>query len=151
VGTSSDVSEPSAIIPSAIIPSAIVAAGLGKLPPFGAAALKLLQVSWDDDSPAEGPEEVFKSDPALTAELLLLSNSAFYGRRTQVQSIRGAIKVLGLERVRSLGITIALRSQMGRGARLPYLATVWRTALPRRWRRRRSAKCTGCPACIHSA
>jgi HD-like signal output (HDOD) protein len=87
--------------------------------------MRLLNISLDDDSAEDGCEEIFKSDPALTAELLLLSNSAFYGRRTQIQTIRNAMKLLGLERVRCLAVSIALRSQMSHGARPPYLATVW--------------------------
>ncbi len=87
--------------------------------------MRLLKLSLDDDSAEEGCEEIFKSDPALTAELLLLSNSAFYGRRTHVETIRHAMKLLGLERVRCLAVTIALRSQMGHGERPKYLASVW--------------------------
>ena len=87
--------------------------------------MRLLKLSLDDDSAEAGCEESFKSDPALTAELLLLSNSAFYGRRAQIHTIHNAMKLLGLERVRCLAVTIALRSQMGHGARPPYLATVW--------------------------
>ena len=115
----------STITAPAFDPAAIIAAKLGSLPPFRPAAMKLLKISLEDDSAEEGCEEIFKSDPALTAELLLLSNSAFYGRRAQVHTIRSAIKLLGLERVRCLAVTIALRSQMGHGARAPYLATVW--------------------------
>ena len=106
-------------------PSVVLAASLAKLPPFRPAAMKLLQVSWSADSAAASCEAIFESDPALTAELLALSNSAFYGRRMQILTIRKSMRMLGLERVRCLAITIALRSQMGHGARHPYLATVW--------------------------
>ena len=49
---------------------AVIAGKLSKLPPFGPAVLKLLSISLDGESVLESFEEVFKSDPALTAELL---------------------------------------------------------------------------------
>src|ERR1035437_3949120 len=65
------------------------------------------------------------SDPALTAELLVLANSAAYGGRSRVQSISVAIRYLGPERVRSIAATSALRSHTQRGQPDPYLASVW--------------------------
>jgi HD-like signal output (HDOD) protein len=104
---------------------AAIAGKLSKLPPFGPAVLKLLNISLDDGSAATSFEEVFKSDPALTAELLVMANSAAYGGRSRVQTIRQAIRHLGLEAVRSMAATSALRSHTQRGQPHQYLASVW--------------------------
>jgi HD-like signal output (HDOD) protein len=104
---------------------AAIAGKLSKLPPFGPAVLKLLSISLDDELAAKSFEEVFKSDPALTAELLVMANSAAYGGRSRVQTIRRAIHDLGLEAVRSMAVTSALRSHTHRGQRHEYLASVW--------------------------
>jgi HD-like signal output (HDOD) protein len=104
---------------------ASIAGKLSKLPPFGTAVLKLLSISLEDESALTSFEEVFKSDPALTAELLVLANSAAFGGRSRVQTIGVAIRYLGLERVRSMAATSALRSQTQRGPRHQYLASVW--------------------------
>ena len=98
---------------------------LAQLPPFGPAVLKLLSISLNDDSARKSFEDVFKSDPALTAELLVLANSAAFGGRARVQTIRVAVRYLGLERVRSMAATSALRSHTHRGQRHEYLASVW--------------------------
>ena len=104
---------------------AAIAGKLSKLPPFGPAVVKLLSISVDDDSAPKSFEEAFKSDPSLTAELLVLANSAAFGGRVRVQTIGVAIRYLGLERVRSIAATSALRSHTQRDKSDPYLASVW--------------------------
>ena len=104
---------------------AVIAGKLAKLPPFGPAVVKLLSISVDDESAPQSFEDAFMSDPALTAELLVLANSAAYGGRSRVQSISVAIRYLGLDRVRSIAATSALRSHTQRGQPDPYLASVW--------------------------
>jgi HD-like signal output (HDOD) protein len=102
-----------------------IAAKLSRLPPFGPAVLKLLNISLDDVSALTSFEEVFKSDPALTAELLVMANSAAYGGRARVQTIGQAVRHLGLEHVRSLAATSALRSHTRCSPRHHYLSSVW--------------------------
>lgn len=104
---------------------AVIAGKLSKLPPFGPAVLKLLSISVDDESVLESYEEVFKSDPALTAELLVMANSAAFAGRSHVETIGVAIRYLGPERVRSMAATSALRSHTRRGQPDEYLASVW--------------------------
>ena len=79
---------------------------LSKLPPFRPAALKLLNLSMNDYAPIAEFELAFGSDPALTADLLLVANSAEFGLRSRIETIRHAVAYLGLDRVRSLACTI---------------------------------------------
>jgi len=81
---------------------------LTKLPPFHPAAMKLLTISGESETAISEFERAFKSDPALTADLLMVANSAAFGFRARVDNIRHALSLLGLERVRSLGFTIAM-------------------------------------------
>jgi HD-like signal output (HDOD) protein len=81
---------------------------LTKLPPFHPAAMKLLTISGESETAISEFEKAFKSDPALTADLLMVANSAAFGFRARVDNIRHALSLLGLERVRSLGFTIAM-------------------------------------------
>ena len=104
---------------------AAIAGKLSRLPPFGPAVLKLLSISLDDASALKSFEEVFRSDPALTAELLVMANSAAFGVRLRVQTIGVAIRHLGLERVRSIAATSALRSHTRGGEPPQYLASLW--------------------------
>jgi HD-like signal output (HDOD) protein len=99
---------------------------LSKLPPFHSAALRLLNVSSESDSAVSEFEDAFSADPALTADLLLVANSAAFGLRSRVATIRHALAFLGLERVRSLASTIALGYYVRNMPRHPYLTTIWR-------------------------
>jgi len=98
---------------------------LSKLPPFHPAVLKLLNISVESDTADRDFELAFGSDPALTADLLLVANSAQFGIRSQVATIRHAISYLGFERVRSLAATIAVSSFVRGIARNDGLRPVW--------------------------
>ena len=124
---------------------AVIAGKLSRLPPFGPAVLKLLNISLDDESALTSFEEVFKSDPALTAELLVIANSAAFGGRSRVQTIGVAIRHLGLERVRSMAATSALRSHTQRGQRHQYLASVWAHGIASAVAAEALGRACGCP------
>jgi len=98
---------------------------LSKLPPFHGAALKLLNVSVDASSAIAQFEEAFKSDAALSAELLLVVNSAAFGVRTRIESIGHAITFLGLERVRALANTVAFSSYVRNVPRTECVRRMW--------------------------
>ena len=104
---------------------AVIADKLSRLPPFGPAVVKLLSIPLDDELVFESYEEVFKSDPALTTELLVMANSAAFAGRSHVETIGAALRYLGLERVRSMAATSALRSHTQRGDPDHYLGSVW--------------------------
>ena len=89
-------------------PQAAVFDRLTKLPPFHPAAMKLLTISGESETAISEFERAFKSDPALTADLLMVANSSVFGFRARVDNIRHALTLLGMERVRSLGFTIAM-------------------------------------------
>lgn len=98
---------------------------LSKLPPFHGAALKLLNISSDSGTAVSDFEMVFRTDPALTADLLLVANSALFGNRAKIGSIRHAITHLGLDRVRSLGSTIALSFFVRNQPRTAFVRHIW--------------------------
>jgi putative nucleotidyltransferase with HDIG domain len=80
---------------------------LCNLPRLNPGATRLLAVSAESDSELEQFEEIFGSDPALTAELLLVANSAEFGLRGSVPNIKFALMLLGTERIRRLAVTLA--------------------------------------------
>src|ERR1022692_3919619 len=81
---------------------------LAALPPFPSAALRLLSISTDSDTAIEEYEDAFKSDPALAAELLRGANSIEFGLVGRVDNIRQALTLLGLDRVNSSPLALAL-------------------------------------------
>lgn len=98
---------------------------LSKLPPFHPAALKLLNVSSETDTAIRDFEAIFKVDPALTADLLLVANSVMFGGQARIGTIRHALTHLGLERVRSLAATISLSFFVRNQPRAAYVRHIW--------------------------
>ena len=98
---------------------------LCKLPLFNTFALQMLSVSLDSDSALEETEALFKADPALAADLLQIANSVEFGLASRVGTIRHALTILGLERVRSLVMTIAMHLYMRQGPRHSHTQAVW--------------------------
>jgi HD-like signal output (HDOD) protein len=97
---------------------------LSRLPPFHPAAMKLMAIFSESDSAIEDFERVFRSDPALSADLLVMANSAAFGVRMRVGSIRHALTVLGLDRVRDLAINVMLAGYM-RKQPIDQVRSIW--------------------------
>lgn len=102
---------------------------LGALPPFPAVALRLLEALADEDISIRQVVELVNSDPAFAAELLRVANSPLYGFSHQVLSVQHATVTLGLEFVKALSMTVAMRAYLKTAMRLPTLRRCWRHSL----------------------
>ncbi len=69
-----------------------------KLPPFPDVVWKVMSLI-RTTAPVSEIEAVIKYDPAITAKVLALSRSAYYGRKHDVSSLQDAILVLGGHRL----------------------------------------------------
>ncbi|NKN34391.1 sensor domain-containing diguanylate cyclase [Marichromatium bheemlicum] len=77
---------------------------VGELPPAPAAAVKLLRLANDDDSDVAAIARVIETEPALTARVLQVVNSAFYGFPRRIRSISRAVTLLGFSAVRQAAL-----------------------------------------------
>ncbi len=57
---------------------------------------------------AQNLEEIIREDPILTAKILKLANSSYYGLKGEVSSIARAVVILGFEEVKNLVIGLSL-------------------------------------------
>jgi EAL and modified HD-GYP domain-containing signal transduction protein len=80
-----------------------------RLGPGQAVALQLLSRLSDPNVTAREVEQILRTDPALTVRLLKIANSAHSGRR-QLGSIRDAVVLVGLARLRAWMVLIATES-----------------------------------------
>ncbi len=78
------------------------------LPPFPAVALQLMGLLDDDEVPMKDVVTLLRVDPALSAEILRVSNSALYGLSRRIDNVSHAVVVLGTESVKRLALTVAL-------------------------------------------
>src|SRR5215475_4662236 len=80
---------------------------LNRLPPFNQTAVKILSLQFGANDSLTELEACFRLDPLLTSQLLVAANSAAFGLRSRISTIRHALTLLGLDRIRSLVATVA--------------------------------------------
>jgi len=80
-----------------------------ELPSVPHVALKLLNLLNIPNINLQKIEEVILSDQALTAKILKIANSAFYGLRRQIQLVNEAINVLGFKTLKDIVIIASVR------------------------------------------
>ncbi|MBV2136035.1 MAG: HDOD domain-containing protein [Candidatus Thiodiazotropha sp. (ex Ctena orbiculata)] len=79
------------------------------LPPLSATASRLLAMVGDDRFSLEDLALVINQDPGLSARILGLANSAYFGQKNPILTVEDAIiRVLGLNMVKSLAFSIAV-------------------------------------------
>jgi putative nucleotidyltransferase with HDIG domain len=80
-----------------------------ELPSVPHVALKLFNLLNIPNVNLQEIEEVILSDQALTAKILKIANSAFYGLRRQIQLVNEAINVLGFKTLKDIVIIASIR------------------------------------------
>lgn len=75
---------------------------MNSFPSMSGIAAKVLKLLDDPDASAGQVEQLLKQDPSLTANLLKLTNSAYFGIPSKVGSVRHAIAMLGWKRLSKL-------------------------------------------------
>ncbi len=79
-----------------------------ELPTLPAIVPKVLSLVDSELSSASNIAEVISNDPALSAKILKVANSAYYGFSKHITNLENAIGLLGLNMVRSLALSIGI-------------------------------------------
>lgn len=88
-----------------------------EIPSIPPVLVKIMQTLDEDIGSARELETLILNDPALSARLLRLANSAFYSFHAGVKTISQAIALLGTNLVMSLAIDINIFDPFTRGAK----------------------------------
>ena len=78
---------------------------LNSLEPLPQVAMRVLELSRRDDLIPRELADVVKTDPAITAKVLKLCNSAFYGFRREIGSVEEASNMIGTRALTNLVLT----------------------------------------------
>jgi HD-like signal output (HDOD) protein len=113
--------------PLRVIPDAVQRLLL-RIPPLSHAAARLYALS-DENADLREIGALISTDPSLSALLLRLVNSPLFGVRQPVTGILQAVALLGLNRVRVLATTAALRMLVSPATASPTLTRCWRHSL----------------------
>ena len=87
-------------------------AGIDTLPSLPSVYAKLQEVLRDPDASMDQVAGVIEQDMAMTAKLMQLVNSSFFGLYTKVGSPARAVKLLGLETVKVLILGVQIFAEM---------------------------------------
>jgi HD-like signal output (HDOD) protein len=98
-----------------------------EIPPFRHVAIQLLRTVGEPNASFGQIANLLKTDSVLTLELLRVANSPLFCRRREITSVLHAIAFLGLDLVRSLAVTAALRGMVGQGSEIVHAC--WRHSL----------------------
>lgn len=90
----------------------------GDLPPMPTVAAKVNELATDPNSSAADFRRIVEADQALTARILRMANSAFYGLNHRVTTLTHAVVVLGFKTLQSLVVASASKSLYGGSGRL---------------------------------
>lgn len=88
--------------------------GASRLPVLPKVTIRLLKALDSPNSSSKGIAVIIEAEPSLTARILKLANSSFYGQRGLISKVHNAVVVLGLKTIRSLALTVwthTLRTQ----------------------------------------
>lgn len=100
--------------------------------------IKALNIIKDDKAGTKELSEIMSYDQALTAQVLKLVNSAYYGFAQEITSIKNAIALLGMTQTKNIVIAVAMKpmltSQCGRN--------MWRHSIKTAFACEHIAKCT---------
>lgn len=78
------------------------------LPTLPSVITQIIKMVEDPDTSAADMNSVISQDPSLTAKVLKLVNSAFYGFSRQISTVREAVVILGFNRVKSLALSASV-------------------------------------------
>lgn len=84
------------------------------LPTLPVIAQKVLMLADDDETSAEKLTALISSDQALSVKVLSLANSAYYGHRAKIGTIRHAVIVIGTNMLKQLSLSVLVCGTLGR-------------------------------------
>lgn len=85
------------------------------LPTLPTVVTQLISVVGDPASSARQIAQLVSTDQALTAKILKVANSAFYGFSREIATVQLAIVVLGIEMVKNIGLSVAVLKRFSEG------------------------------------
>lgn len=99
------------------------------IPVFAPVAIQLLNIVSQENVGLNKLATLIRVDPGFSVEVLRLANSPLFGARREITSILHAISMLGLNRLKSMAMTVAVRDFLAPARNAAMFAPCWRHAL----------------------
>jgi len=88
-----------------------------KLPSFPQVAVKLLEASKNGTASLGDLSKILETDPVISARVLEIVNSAFYGIGRQVIKLSDAVTLLGLDEIKKIALEMTVFEKMFKSGR----------------------------------
>lgn len=82
-----------------------VKASIEKMPTLSPVVHKIIEVANDRSSSAQDLTDVIQLDPVLTAKVIKMVNSAYFGLPQQIKSLKQAVVMLGINTVKNVALS----------------------------------------------
>ena len=108
-----------------------IMAKVDAFPSIPGSTVKLLKMLEDSETPVQAIEDVLRLDPGMTANVLKLTNSAYFGLPSKVGSVKRAVMLLGMKKIKQLVMASCMGTVMDRsipGYDLP-AGELWRHSI----------------------
>lgn len=86
-----------------------------KIPTIPVVAHEILSLIRDDLVAINKLEKIVENDPAISAKIMSVANSAFYGYKTSAKTLDNAIMRIGFNSVKNIALGISLLTVLGNG------------------------------------
>jgi putative nucleotidyltransferase with HDIG domain len=106
-----------------------IIATIGELPPAPAVITTTINLTADLQSNISDISRILSSDQSLTAKVLKLSNSPYYGRIKEVKTLNEAVLVLGFETLRSIIMSTSVHDLYAHDKHKDLHMKLWRHSL----------------------
>ena len=103
--------------------------GTESLPVFAPVAIHLLNVVSQENVGLAKLAALIRADAGITTEVLRLANSPLFGARHEITGILHALAMLGLNRIKSMVMTVAIRDFLAPARSAVVFAPCWRHCL----------------------
>jgi HD-like signal output (HDOD) protein len=95
------------------------------VPPFPAVAQRVLSLVDNDAAAANQISECIRLDATFTAEIQRVANSALFGAAREIATVKRAVSMLGLNRVKAMATLIAVNAMVKPAMRIESLRKIW--------------------------
>ena len=101
-----------------------------QLPTLPAVAVRLVELSKNDETEIRDVVQAIKADPALSAKLVKAANSTYFGIKSEVKAIERAVPLLGTTVSTSLALSFSLSdAAMTRGPVADHFKAYWKQSI----------------------
>lgn len=96
-----------------------------RLPPFPQVAIRVLQLTNNENVQLHQLCELISTDPAFASEVLTIANSILYAPRFPASSVLQAVAVLGANHLQGMCLTVGVRAYLGKTLNQPAMRRLW--------------------------